>query len=96
MAERALVESVASDIIAEIVREFPALTLELDFDTAREEHQDAYIWISAPGADDEQINEIWGYVIQMVQGAYQERDVYLVARMRGVEIIDRRGRAEVD
>jgi len=97
MAERALVQSVASEIIAEIKREFPALTMELDFETARGEHEDAYLWISAPGADDdEQIDEIWGYVIQMVQAAYQERDVYLVARMRGVGIIDRRGRAELD
>ena len=41
-----------------------------------------------PGTDDrDEINDIWGFVIQLVQDAYQEQDIYLVARMRGVGTI---------
>ncbi len=65
-------------------REFPGMALRLDFETHRDDHEDAYLWITPETDDREEINDIWGFVIQMVQDAYQEHDVYLVARMRGV------------
>lgn len=40
-----------------------------------------------PGRTTEEINDIWGFVIQLVQYAYQEQDIYLVACMRGVGTI---------
>ncbi len=87
MAERQDVERVAQRIIDDTSREFPGISLRLDFETPRDEHEDAYLWIT-PGTDDrEEINDIWGFVIQMVQDAYQEQDIYLVARMRGVGTI---------
>ena len=87
MAERQDVERVAQRIIDDTSREFPGIFLRLDFETPRDEHEDAYLWIT-PGTDDrEEINDIWGFVIQLVQDAYQEQDIYLVARMRGVGTI---------
>lgn len=89
MSERQEVEGVAGEIIAAVSREFPRLSIDLDFEAAKEDHEDAYLWIT-PGTDNrEEITEIWGFVIQLVQEAYQERDVYLVARMRGVGTIQR-------
>ena len=89
MAEREDTERVARRIIDAIAREFPAVTLRLDFDAPRDDHEDAYLWIT-PGTDDrEEINEIWGYAIRLVQDAYNDEDVYLVARMKGAGIIDR-------
>ncbi len=87
MAERQDVERVAQGIIEGASREFPGVSLHLDFETPRDDHEDAYLWIT-PGTDDrEEINDIWGFVIQLVQDAYQEHDIYLVARMRGVGTI---------
>ena len=87
MAEREDVERVAQRIIEGTSREFPGISLRLDFETPRDDHEDAYLWIT-PGTDDrEEINDIWGFVIKLVQDAYQEQDIYLVARMRGVGTI---------
>ena len=87
VAERQDVEQVAQGIIEGASREFPGVSLHLDFETRRDDHEDAYLWIT-PGTDDgEEINDIWGFVIQLVQDAYQEHDIYLVARMRGVGTI---------
>ena len=87
MAERQDVEQVARGIIEDTSREFPGVSLRLDFQTPRDDHEDAYLWIT-PGTDDrEEINDIWGFVIKLVQDAYQEHDIYLVARMRGVGTI---------
>ena len=84
VAERQDVERVAREIIAAASHEFPRVSLHLDFETPRDDHEDAYLWIT-PGTDDrDEINDIWGFVIQLVQDAYQEQDIYLVARMRGV------------
>ena len=89
MATREEAERVAGRIIDAVVREFPGVGLQLDFDSPRDDHEDARLWIT-PGTDDrEEINEIWGYAIRLVQDAYNEEDVYLVARMKGAGIIDR-------
>ena len=89
MATREEAEQVAERIIEAVTREFPGVSLQLDFDTPRDVHEDARLWIT-PGTDDrEEINEIWGYAIRLVQDAYNEEDVYLVARMKGAGIIDR-------
>jgi hypothetical protein len=89
MATREEAERVAGRIIDAVVREFPGVSLQLDFDSPRDDHEDARLWIT-PGTDDrEEINEIWGYAIRLVQDAYNEEDVYLVARMKGAGIIDR-------
>ncbi len=89
MAERQDVERVAQGIIEDATREFSGIFLRLDFETPRDDHEDACLWIT-PGTDDrEEINDIWGFVIQMVQDAYREDDIYLVARMRGVGTIVR-------
>lgn len=89
MAERAEVERVAREVMATVSREFPGVSLELDFDTPRDDHEDAYLWISAGTEDREEINEIWGFAIKFVQDAFDQQDVYLVARMKGVGVIDR-------
>lgn len=87
VAERQDVERVAREIIAAASQEFSGLSLPLDFETPRDDHEDAYLWIT-PGTDDrDEINDIWGFGIQLVQDAYQEQDIYLVARMRGVGTI---------
>lgn len=77
-------------------REFPGMALRLDFETPRDDHEDAYLWITPETDDREEINDIWGFVIQMVQDAYQEHDVYLVARMRGVGTIVRDRPSDAD
>lgn len=89
MANREDTERVARGIVEDLTREFPGVEARLDFDSPRGDHEDARLWI-APGTDDrEEINEIWGYAIKLVQDAYQAEDVYLVARMKGAGIIDR-------
>ena len=96
MAERRDVERVAQGIIEDATREFSGIFLRLDFETPRDDHEDAYLWIT-PGTDDrEEINDIWGFVIQMVQDAYREDDIYLVARMRGVGTIVRDRPSDAD
>ncbi len=94
MAERQDVERVAQRIIDDTSREFPGISLRLDFETPMDDHEDAYLWIT-PGTDDrEEINDISGFVIRLVQDAYQEHDIYLVARMRGVGTILRDRRSD--
>lgn len=89
MATREEAERVAGRIIEAVTREFPGVSLELDFDSPRDDHEDARLWIT-PGTDDrEEINEIWGYAIRLVQDAYNGEDVYLVARMKGAGVIER-------
>ena len=96
MAERQDVAQVAQRIIEGASREFPGISLRLDFETPRDDHEDAYLWIT-PGTDDrEEINDIWGFVIKMVQDAYREDDIYLVARMRGVGTIVRDRPSDAD
>ncbi len=96
MAEREDVERVAQRIIEGTSREFPGISLRLDFQTPRDDHEDAYLWIT-PGTDDrEEINDIWGFVIKLVQDAYREHDIYLVARMRGVGTIVRDRPSDAD
>ncbi len=89
MTERSQVERVAGGIIAEVSREFPRASLALDFETPRDDHEDAHLWVTAGSEDREEINDLWGFVIKLVQDAYQEQDVYLVARMRGAGVIIR-------
>ena len=81
---------IATGIIGEVRREFPEASLELDFNHPRQEHEDAYLWVSAPQAEEEEVNDLWGFLIQLVQRAFQEEDVYLVARMKGRTIIRER------
>ena len=89
MADRQSVEQVANRIMASVTSEFPKAALELDFGTKTQEHEDAYLWIT-PGTDDEdEIKDLWGFAIKLVEGAFQGEDVYLVARMRGVGTIIR-------
>ena len=97
MAPRQKVLQVAQAIIRQVQREFPDATLELDWDHLRQEHEDAYLWVSLPQADDddEEVNDLWGFLIHLVQRAFQEENVYLVARMKGRTIIrDRPGDKE--
>ncbi len=89
MADRPTVERVAREIMARVRDEFPHVHLELDFDTPRDEHEDAYLWLDPHTEDSEEINEIWAYTIKLVQDAFDDEDVYLVARMRNVGIIRR-------
>ncbi len=96
MAERQDVERVAQGITEEASREFPGMSLRLDFETPRDDHEDAYLWIT-PGTDDrEEINDIRGFVIHMVQDAYREHDIYLVARMCGLGTILRDRPSDAD
>jgi len=96
MSDGEQTERVAQQIIGEVTREFPAVSMTLDFDTPRGEHEDAIIWIAPATEDREEINEIWGYAIKLVQDAYQDEDVYLVARMKGVCVIDRERPSDAD
>lgn len=96
MATREDTERVAAGIIDAVTREFPGVTLQLDFDSPRDDHEDARLWITADTDDREEINEIWGYVIKLVQDAYNDEDVYLVARMKGAGIIDRERPSDAD
>jgi hypothetical protein len=96
MATREDTERVAKRIIDAVTREFPGVSLQLDFDTPRDVHEDARLWIT-PGTDDrEEINEIWGYAIKLVQDAYNNEDVYVVARMKGAGTIDRERPSDAD
>jgi hypothetical protein len=96
VAERQDVEQVARGIIDGTSREFPGVSLRLDFETPRDEHEDAYLWITPERDDREEINDIWGFVIKLVQDAYQEHDICLVARMRGVGTILRDRPSDAD
>ncbi len=96
VAGRQDVERVARGIIEDASREFPGVSLRLDFETPRDDHEDAYLWITAGTDDREEINDIWGFVIQMVQVSYREDDIYLVARMRGVGTIVRDRPSDAD
>ncbi len=87
MAERQDVEQVAQRIIESASREFSGVSLHLDFETPRDDHEDAYLWITPGTGDREEINDIWAFVIHMVQDAYKEHAISLVARMRGVGTI---------
>jgi hypothetical protein len=89
MATREDAERAAGRIIEAVTREFPGVSLQLDFESPRDDHEDARLWISANTDDREEINDIWGYAIKLVQDAYNDEDVYLVARMKGVGVIDR-------
>ncbi len=96
MANREATERIGRAITDAVTREFPGVALRLDFDTPRDDHEDAYLWITANTDDREEINDIWGYAIKLVQDAYDEKDVYLVARMKGVGIIDRERPSDAD
>ena len=89
VADRSQVLQVAQEIIRQVQREFPDASLELDWDHPRQEHEDVYLWVSIPQADDddEEVGDLWGFVIHLVQRAFQEDDVYLTARMRGRTVI---------
>jgi hypothetical protein len=89
MADPEAVRAVANAIIAEVEREFPGAKLELDFDRPAQDHEDAYLWVSAAGADDDDVADLWGFVIERVQRAFQDNDVYLVARMRDRAVVVR-------
>jgi hypothetical protein len=96
MAEQSAVERVAEEIITSLTREFPGVSATVDFERERDDHEDAFLWIT-PGTDDrEEIKEIWGYAIKLVQDAYNDKDVYLVARMKGAGIIDRERPRDAD
>ncbi len=96
MAERAETERIAAAIVEAVTGEFPGVQMTVDFETPRDDHEDAFLWIR-PGTDDrEEINEIWGYAIKLVQDAYRDEDVYLVARMRGVGVVDRERTGDAD
>jgi hypothetical protein len=96
MADRENTERVAAQIIEAVTREFPSVAVMLDFETERDDQEDAFLWIT-PGTDDrEDINDIWGYAIKLVQDAYNDEDVYLVARMKGVGVIDRERSQDAD
>ena len=90
MADRAIVEQVAGDIIAAVVAEFPGTGLELDFETPRDDYEDAFLWLAPTDTEPEVVNEVWAYAIKLVQQAYDEKDVYLVSRVRGAVIIRER------
>jgi hypothetical protein len=96
MADKETTERVAKTVIEAVQREFPGVDITLDFETDRGDHEDAFLWISAGTDDREEINEIWGYAIRLVQDAYNDEDVYLVARMKGVGVIDRERPPDAD
>ena len=96
MADRETIERVAAEIIAAVESEFKATTVRLDLEAEVGDHEDAILWITAGTDDREEINEIWGYAIKLVQDAYNEEDVYLVARMKGVGVIDRERSMDAD
>ena len=89
MATREDAERAAGRIIEAVTREFPGVSLQLDFESPRDDHEDARLWITANTDDREEINEIWGYAIKLVQDVYNDEDVYLVARMKGAGVIAR-------
>jgi len=87
---------VAEAIIEAVTHEFPGVSITLDFEAERDDHEDAFLWITAGTDDREEINEIWGYAIKLVQDAYNDEDVYLVARMKDIGVIDRERSADAD
>lgn len=89
MAEREAVRRVAEEIIGQVQREFPHARLELDFDQPRREDEDAYLWVSTGSQDDEEVADLWGFTIGLVEDAYEQHDIYLVARMKGRDVIIR-------
>jgi hypothetical protein len=96
MAEREATLRVAQMVMDAVLREFTGVSVSLDFETERDDHEDAFLWIT-PGTDDrEEIKEIWAFAIKLVQDAYNDEDVYLVARMKGVGVIDRERASDAD
>ncbi len=78
---------VARRIAEAVQREFPRARLEIDLETPRDEHEDAYLWLDPGTEDEEELHELWAYLIKLVQDAYDRKDVYLVARVRGAVIL---------
>jgi hypothetical protein len=87
VAEPELTLEVARRIAEAVQREFPRARVDIDLDTPRDEHEDAYLWLEPGTADEEELHETWAYLIKLVQEAYDEEDVYLVARVRGAVIL---------
>ena len=96
MAELEAVRRVAAEIIREVQREFPHARLELDSEHPRRQDEDAYLWVSSDSQDDEEVGDLWGYAIGLVKQAYQDHDVYLVARMRHRDVIIREKRYDTE
>jgi hypothetical protein len=96
MANRETTQRVAAEIVAAVEAEFKGTSVSIDFETETDEHEDAFLWITPNTGDREEIKEIWGYAIKLVQDAYAEEDVYLVARMKGVGVIDRKRSLDAD
>jgi len=96
MVDRHEAERVAQEVIDAVSREFRGASLDLDFETARADHEDAVLWITPGTEDRDEINEMWGYAIKLVQDAFRNDDVYLRARMRGAGIIDRERPRDVE
>ncbi|HXG43069.1 MAG TPA: hypothetical protein VNL95_10150 [Dehalococcoidia bacterium] len=87
MADPHQVLQVARRIAQAVEREFPHARIEIDLDTPRDEHEDAYLWLEPGTQDEEELHETWAYLIKLVQDAYDQEDVYLVARVRGAVIL---------
>lgn len=87
MAERATVERAGYEIMAAVRAEFPDVSLTLDFETPRDDYEDAYLWLAVEDKGLDYLNEVWAYTINLVHAAYDTGDVYLVARARGAIII---------
>jgi hypothetical protein len=96
MTDLEAAERVAAEVAEDVEREFPGVSVTLDFDAAREEQERAILWISPGTEDREEINDIWAYAVKLVQDAYNSEDVYLVARMKGVGVIDRERPSDID
>ena len=77
----------AHRIAQAVEREFPGARVDIDLQTPRDEHEDAYLWLEPASQDEEELHETWAYLIKLVQEAYDQEDVYLVARVRGAVIL---------
>lgn len=91
MADRETVERVAAAIIRELTSEFPHARCWLDFavdDGAV--FEDAYLYLATSTESEGERQDLWRHVIRACQAAWEEADVFLVARMEGgAPILDR-------
>lgn len=91
MADRETVERVAAAIIRDLTSEFPHARCWLAFDVEEDAvFEDAHLYVATSTESEEERQDLWRHVTRACQAAWEEADVFLVARMEGgAPILDR-------
>ena len=78
---REIARSTAQEIATAISREFKHTQVKIELRRGESE-EDGYLWIKTSSQDEEEIADLWRFAIKACEDAWQEHDVFLVARLR--------------